>query len=99
MLEISIVLGLLIAAAWDTARRHVNDTKAAREFRNEASTRLLQELQDTTKSVQDFLDASKNRQQVQEQAMVNFITQAQKLIQFSEDRRKDASKANTRASL
>lgn len=97
MLE--IVITLVFLTAWDIARRHINDQRAAREFRAEQATRLLQELSDTTRTVREFLDTARERQQVQEAAMVNFITQAQKLIQYSDDRRAEAQKNAMRKSL
>lgn len=99
MLEISIVLFVFTVAAWDILRRHINDNKAAREFRSEQATRLLQELSETTEAVRELLKHVRERQVVQEKAMVEFITQAQQLIQKSEDRRAEAQKNAMRKSL
>jgi K+ transporter len=83
-------------AVWDIFRRHINDQRAAREFRAEHATRLLQELQQTSKDLTTLTEYLKNRQDVSEKALVNFIEQARDLVKYSEERRLEMVKKTTK---
>ena len=89
----------LIIAVWDVCRRHINDNRAAREFRADQATRLLQELQETSAEFRDLKVYLQDRQKVSEQALVNFISQAQELVQKLDDKRREAEKRAVRGQM
>lgn len=89
----TIIVAILAVAAWDSIRRHINDNRAAREFRAEQATRLLQELHETSVYLKELKTYLEQRQKVQEQALINFIDQARDVVKFSEERRAEAQKS------
>lgn len=84
---------------WDIVRRNLADGKHAREFRAELSTKLLQELADTQRGLQELDEHLRSRQEVAEKALANFIAQAQALINTLEKKRQEAVNKNVRGAM
>lgn len=104
-LDITVVCGFLILAAWDGLRRYLADRSAARTsdlhriFEMERALVAAREAEANglTEQVKELVPYLKERQRVTETALNQFITQCAELIKKLEAAKVDAEKKVVRA--